>query len=344
LRHHLLVMASLLIAIPQNLHAAETEPVTGAEVTVESFDSVLSPYGTWVSVYGLGRAWRPNPAFVGIDFRPYSSNGHWVYTDAGWTFVSNDAWGWAPFHYGAWWFDRVYGWVWFPGTHWAPAWVEWRYGGGHVGWAPMPPSGYHFAPPGEWGSSWCFIRTRDLTRTSYREYAVPAGEVRSLLTATQAAPVAAVGGETRYSPGPPASFLDSAGVPTQPVALASMTHALPPVSVHASAPAVSPQPNPVVPHPTETVSREVQEKAISEAHAAEPPEPVRVETHVTQEQETPAAPRPSPVAHKASVKHKVPAAHVSATRTPHKVARTHAPAHATAAQHRSHARGVAHKQ
>jgi hypothetical protein len=37
-------------------------------------------------------------------------------------------------------FDESYGWVWVPGTEWAPAWVAWRYTDDYVGWAPLPPS------------------------------------------------------------------------------------------------------------------------------------------------------------------------------------------------------------
>jgi hypothetical protein len=42
------------------------------------------------------------------------------------------------------------GWVWVPGTRWAPAWVSWRSGDGYYGWAPLPPDAdeddadYHF--------------------------------------------------------------------------------------------------------------------------------------------------------------------------------------------------------
>ena len=33
-----------------------------------------------------------------------------------------------------------------PGVEWAPAWVYWREGGGHIGWAPCGPRGYVVAP------------------------------------------------------------------------------------------------------------------------------------------------------------------------------------------------------
>ena len=73
--------------------------------------------------------------------------GHWVYTDEwGWYWVSDDDeddWGWVTYHYGRWAFDRRLGWFWVPGDEWAPAWVDWRYGGDYVGWAPLPPDDDH---------------------------------------------------------------------------------------------------------------------------------------------------------------------------------------------------------
>jgi hypothetical protein len=64
-------------------------------------------------------------------------------TDSGWYWVSTEQWGWATYHYGRWDYDSYYGWVWVPGTEWAPSWVEWRQGDDYVGWAPLPPGGYY---------------------------------------------------------------------------------------------------------------------------------------------------------------------------------------------------------
>ena len=72
------------------------------------------------------------------DWRPYT-NGHWIYTDAGWTWISDEPFGWATYHYGRWIRLRGFGWVWVPGEQWAPAWVSWRKGNDYVGWAPLPP-------------------------------------------------------------------------------------------------------------------------------------------------------------------------------------------------------------
>jgi hypothetical protein len=96
----------------------------------------LDPYGTWFELAPYGYVWAP--ASVGRDWRPYTV-GRWIYTDYGWTWVSDEDFGWAVFHYGRWVHNRRHGWVWVPGTEWGPAWVAWRAGGGYSGWAPLPP-------------------------------------------------------------------------------------------------------------------------------------------------------------------------------------------------------------
>ncbi len=103
---------------------------------VADFDEPLAPYGDWVVVGNYGRCWRPRR--VAGDWRPYC-DGSWVDTDRGWYWQSDEPWGWATYHYGRWDYDASYGWLWVPHTRWAPAWVEWRTGGGYVGWAPLPP-------------------------------------------------------------------------------------------------------------------------------------------------------------------------------------------------------------
>lgn len=102
------------------------------------FYDALAPHGTWVTHRTYGRVWYPNN--ITRHWRPYT-DGHWQYSaQYGWVWVADQEWGWAPFHYGRWVFDDWYGWVWIPGRVWAPAWVSWRYGGGHAAWAPMPPT------------------------------------------------------------------------------------------------------------------------------------------------------------------------------------------------------------
>jgi hypothetical protein len=75
---------------------------------------------------------------MGYRWRPYS-DGHWVMTDDGWTWIANEEWGSIPFHYGRWGYDDEFGWFWVPGTVWGPAWVSWRWSDQYAGWAPLPP-------------------------------------------------------------------------------------------------------------------------------------------------------------------------------------------------------------
>lgn len=105
------------------------------QITYQQFYNDLSPYGNWMYYPTYGYVWIPGVP----GFRPYYTNGHWVYTNYGWTWVSGYNWGWAPFHYGRWDYVGPYGWMWIPGYEWAPAWVSWRGGGDYYGWAPMGP-------------------------------------------------------------------------------------------------------------------------------------------------------------------------------------------------------------
>ena len=78
------------------------------DLTYQDFYDELSPYGHWVEYPGQGYVWVPDAE---SDFQPYSSNGHWVWTDDyEWMWVSDYDWGWAPFHYGRWDHDDYYGW------------------------------------------------------------------------------------------------------------------------------------------------------------------------------------------------------------------------------------------
>ncbi len=124
-------------AVAAGLLAPAREVRASATVSIGFFYDSLAPYGDWVTVPTYGRCWRP--ARVAFGWQPYL-DGEWDYTDAGWTWVSFDPWGGDPYHYGTWVFTASYGWVWIPGTVWAPAWVTWCITDDAYGWAPVPPS------------------------------------------------------------------------------------------------------------------------------------------------------------------------------------------------------------
>jgi hypothetical protein len=128
----LLGLLLLLTGTTQNVMAQNED------ISLQSFYDELSPYGQWIKDPQYGYVWRPDVDQE--EFRPYYTNGRWAMTEYGNTWVSNYDWGWAPFHYGRWVYNRYNNWVWIPDTVWGPAWVSWRSGGGYYGWAPLGPS------------------------------------------------------------------------------------------------------------------------------------------------------------------------------------------------------------
>jgi len=120
--------------------AADEKARANTDVSFNMFYSSLSPYGNWVPM-DYGYAWAPTG--VGPGWRPYM-DGQWVWSDLGWTWSSYEPWGWATYHYGRWVMDPAYGWLWIPGTTWAPAWVSWYQTPGYVGWSPLPPDNNFF--------------------------------------------------------------------------------------------------------------------------------------------------------------------------------------------------------
>src|SRR5207244_3452528 len=85
-----------------------------------------------------------------------------------WTYSCDWSWGWLPFHYGRWgWFHGYWGWQ--PGYRWGAAWVDWRHGGGYVGWRPMGPNLRGNVYPTH-DSHWNFTTNGDFTRPHIRSH------------------------------------------------------------------------------------------------------------------------------------------------------------------------------
>jgi hypothetical protein len=132
-------VATATPVVTESSSTATIAPIPETENgSYSTFYRKLDPYGDWMETGDYGYVFQPRQAAQSRDWRPYT-NGHWVYTDAGWTWISDEKFGWATYHYGRWIRLRTVGWVWVPGEQWAPAWVSWRRGGDYVGWAPLPP-------------------------------------------------------------------------------------------------------------------------------------------------------------------------------------------------------------
>jgi len=170
------------------------------QADIGMFYSSLGSQGEWISMEGGAYAWRPS----GVDpgWRPYT-DGRWVWTDDGWYWASDEPWAWATYHYGRWFCDDYYGWVWVPGYEWAPAWVEWRDGENCVGWAPLSPYavfsvnwGVHYRR--YWAtpySYWSFVDCRYMGARDLHRYVYPAGENTRFIGRTRTS------GSVRYDNG-----------------------------------------------------------------------------------------------------------------------------------------------
>jgi hypothetical protein len=153
-----------------------------ATASYDTFYTKLEPQGVWRQTATYGYVWQPREAQESRSWRPYT-NGHWVYTDAGWTWVSEEPFGWATYHYGRWTRLRNIGWVWVPGNEWAPAWVSWRKSDDYVGWAPLPPEAQFDRTSGihNWADNYydigpdqyCFVPTNELGAQQVERAIVP---------------------------------------------------------------------------------------------------------------------------------------------------------------------------
>ena len=94
----------------------------------------LDSNGVWSEMPQYGMVWRPRVVDVG--WAPYRE-GHWAWVAPwGWTWIDDEPWGFAPFHYGRWAYASG-AWFWVPGRMvvgvrpvYAPALVAFVGGGG----------------------------------------------------------------------------------------------------------------------------------------------------------------------------------------------------------------------
>src|SRR6185503_6584204 len=64
---------------------------TDSAPDVSYFYRALAPHGEWIQHPSFGWVWSPYD--IPLSWRPYS-RGHWANTDYGWTWVSDEPFGW----------------------------------------------------------------------------------------------------------------------------------------------------------------------------------------------------------------------------------------------------------
>lgn len=108
-------------------------------------------YGEWVwdSLYGY--VWRPfiDSYYPGGNWQPFYY-GQWRELNGELFWVPEESWGWVPYHLGFWFWDEKLGWLWRPGSTFAPAWVDWDFYFGQYTWRPWWPMDWMFDSSGYW--------------------------------------------------------------------------------------------------------------------------------------------------------------------------------------------------
>ena len=165
-------------AVPEPESHAQAAESNNANYDV-FYTKLSSDEGDWVQAGNYGYCFRPR---VSADWRPYR-DGHWVWSDRGWYWDSNERFAWATYHYGRWANLEKTGWCWIPGHQWAPAWVSWRQSDEDVGWAPLPPEASYSEqqPISSWSDSYydvgptayVFINYSHWQEPSYANYVEP---------------------------------------------------------------------------------------------------------------------------------------------------------------------------
>jgi Family of unknown function (DUF6600) len=234
------IRASVL-AIVILLVAGVTASSAHAAVSFSFFYSNLSPHGTWLVSGQYGRVWQPGVYRAG--WNPYY-DGHWVYADVGWTWVSDYGWGDVPYHYGTWYEDSALGWVWVPGYVWAPAWVVFRTGPDYIGWAPVVP-GYSVGASFSYGSpagSFVFVSAGHFCDTRVRRYIVPEVQTRTIVNQTRIVNNLTIEKNIVVNRGPDPRMIERAsGRRVRTVSIESVPRAAPGGNVNRAELAVEPQ-------------------------------------------------------------------------------------------------------
>jgi Family of unknown function (DUF6600)/FecR protein len=123
-------------------------------------------YGEWLWHDLYGYVWRPylnDYRYPWGTWQPYIY-GNWTGYGEELFWIPGEPWGWVPYHLGIWMWDASRGWMWLPGSIFAPAWVDWAFDSGMYCWRPYYLYDWMSGFDGLWGPfAW---------GASYRSYSV----------------------------------------------------------------------------------------------------------------------------------------------------------------------------
>jgi hypothetical protein len=146
-------------------------------------------YGEWLWDDLYGYVWHPyiDNGRYPWGWSPYYY-GFWSYSGGQMFWVPQEPWGWVPYHLGIWQWDKKRGWLWLPGSLFAPAWVDWDFYFGYASWRPwgvfdwmyrMSPVDFAHGDPYMYGSDpfWIsYYRYMNGNWDYYWPYSGPGGE------------------------------------------------------------------------------------------------------------------------------------------------------------------------
>jgi hypothetical protein len=113
----------------------------GLPPAVQDFAERFSrEHGSWVWTTSKQHAWRPHLSSA-PGWRPYLQ-GRFSAAQGRAFWVADEPWGWVPYHLGFWDLDDDAGWVWLPGSTFAPAWVSWSHCNDLHAWSAFGPGAW----------------------------------------------------------------------------------------------------------------------------------------------------------------------------------------------------------
>jgi Family of unknown function (DUF6600)/FecR protein len=94
-------------------------------------------FGDWLYDDLYGYVWRPfiDSGAYPWGWQPYYY-GRWGVFGAQEFWIPGEPWGWIPYHLGVWQWSKKIGWVWLPGSLFAPSWAMWDFYYGYACWRP----------------------------------------------------------------------------------------------------------------------------------------------------------------------------------------------------------------
>ncbi len=112
-------------------------------------------YGEWLWHDLYGYVWRPyyNDYYPWGNWSPYVY-GNWTRYQSQLFWIPGEPWGWIPYHLGIWMWDKNKGWLWLPGSVFAPSWAVWDSHFGYYFWRPWTLFDWYYGPDYLWGYSY----------------------------------------------------------------------------------------------------------------------------------------------------------------------------------------------